>query len=184
LKEGVTVLNQTPTAFTHLIKEDEALALETGDAPPLNLRYVIFGGEALDFAALQNWVERHGLDLPKLINMYGITETTVHVTYHQVTEADLTTKRSLIGRPIADLSLYILDAELQPVPSGIAGEMYVGGAGLAKGYLHRADLTAERFIAIPSRLATDILASDIDSSAPVVNGDGGNRLYKTGDIAR
>ncbi|OUR88499.1 hypothetical protein A9Q81_23945 [Gammaproteobacteria bacterium 42_54_T18] len=171
-QEGVTVLNQTPTAFTHLIKEDEVQSINEGKPSTLSLRYVVFGGEALDFSALENWIDRHGIDTPALINMYGITETTVHVTYHKISEADLINKRSLIGRPLDDLSLYILDADLQLVPNGVAGEMYVGGAGLAIGYLNRPELTSERFIPVPALL-------DISESSGYTD-----RLYKTGDIAR
>ncbi|OUS25459.1 hypothetical protein A9Q99_21270 [Gammaproteobacteria bacterium 45_16_T64] len=186
-KEKVTVLNQTPTAFTHLIKEDEIQCLDDSQSstsprlprlPRLPLRYVIFGGEALDFTALERWVGRHGINAPSLINMYGITETTIHVTYHKISEVDLINKRSLIGRPIDDLSLVILDENLQLVPAGVAGEMYVGGAGLALGYLHRPELTRERFIAYPSTLnATGLLGN---SKSHVNTG----RLYKTGDVAR
>lgn len=161
-REGVTVLNQTPSAFRQLIAADQ-------DAPrerKLGLRYVIFGGEALDTRALLPWYERYSDDAPHLINMYGITETTVHVTYRRMTKADAAATASPIGEPIPDLSLYLLDANLQPVPIGIAGELYVGGAGLARGYLNRADLTAQRFI------------PDAFSKTP------GARLYKSGDVAR
>ncbi|MFI9009949.1 non-ribosomal peptide synthase/polyketide synthase [Actinosynnema sp. NPDC053489] len=125
--ERVTVLNQTPSAFYQLIAEKP-----TG----LSLRYVIFGGEALDVRKLAAW------DGPgELINMYGITETTVHVTW---TPADGT-----VGEPIPDLRVYVLDDDLRPVPPGVTGEMYVAGAGLARGYLNRPGLTASRFVADP-----------------------------------
>ncbi|PLP90485.1 non-ribosomal peptide synthetase [Pseudomonas sp. FFUP_PS_473] len=157
--EGVTVLNQTPSAFRQLIP------LAQKNTAPLSLRYVIFGGEALELESLRPWFERYGDRQPRLINMYGITETTVHVTYREITERDLAHKGpSPIGRPLADLSLHVLDANLNPQPVGIAGELYVGGAGLARGYLNRPELTSERFIASPF--------------------DASQRLYRSGDLAR
>ncbi|HEX8615949.1 MAG TPA: amino acid adenylation domain-containing protein, partial [Thermoanaerobaculia bacterium] len=157
-EEGVTVLNQTPSAFRALIPV-------AGELPAL--RYVIFGGEALDLAMLAPWVERNGDDRPRLINMYGITETTVHVTWRRITRADIDANRgSSIGTRIPDLTLYILDEQLEPVPQGVAGQLHVGGAGLARGYHGRAALTAERFVADPF--------SDVP----------GARLYRTGDLAR
>jgi thioester reductase-like protein len=128
---------------------------------------VIFGGEALDLQMLNPWFDRHGDERPLLVNMYGITETTVHVTYRPVTRADVTAGLgSVVGRPIADLEAYILDSERRPVPVGVPGELYIGGAGLARGYLNRPELTAEKFIAHPF------------SNKP------GTRLYKTGDLCR
>jgi amino acid adenylation domain-containing protein len=157
--EGVTVLSQTPSAFRQLLHADE------DDAVPLALRAVVFGGEALDPSMLGGWLERHGEDSPRLINMYGITETTVHVTYRPIGRED-TGGASAIGRPIPDLQLYLLDRRMQPVPAGVPGEICVGGAGLARGYLHRPDLTAERFVPDPFA------------------GRPGARLYKSGDLAR
>ncbi len=159
-REKVTVLNQTPSAFRQLIQAEESVGQR-----PLALRYVIFGGEALEMQSLRPWFDRHGDEKPKLINMYGITETTVHVTYRPLSLRDLSSG-SVIGEPIPDLRLYILDGKRQPVPIGVPGELYVGGAGLARGYLNRAELTAERFI------------SDHLTEEP------GSRLYKTGDLAR
>ena len=111
----------------------------------LALRLVIFGGEALEFASLRPWFDQHQ-ESPQLVNMYGITETTVHVTYRPITQADLDHTGSMIGRPIPDLQLYILDANRKPVPIGIPGELYVGGAGVSRGYLNRPALTSERFV--------------------------------------
>ena len=159
-REGVTVLNQTPSAFRQLIQA-EAFAGQR----QLALRYVIFGGEALELQSLRPWFDRHGDQTPRLINMYGITETTVHVTYRPLSKDDLEAG-SVIGVPIPDLQVYILDEQQQPVPIGVPGEMYVGGAGLARGYLRRPELTAERFI--PNHLT----------------GQEGGRLYRTGDLAR
>ncbi|QFZ24669.1 non-ribosomal peptide synthase/polyketide synthase [Saccharothrix syringae] len=141
--EGVTVLNQTPSAFYQLLAE----------APELpSVRYVIFGGEALDLRKVTAW-----RGPGRLVNMYGITETTVHVTW---TEADGT-----IGVPIPDLRVYVLDEDLRPVAPGVVGEMYVAGPGLARGYLKRPGLTASRFVANPF-------------------GEPGERMYRSGDLAR
>ena len=161
-QEGVTVLNQTPSAFLQLIQVEESLNI----TPKLNLRYVIFGGEALEFQSLRPWFERHGDRTPQLVNMYGITETTVHVTYRPITMTDLEQSSSLIGCLIPDLKLYLLDRYLQPVPIGVVGEMYIGGAGVARGYLNREKLTTERFI-----------------NNPLINSDR-EKLYKSGDLAR
>ncbi|RKG80159.1 amino acid adenylation domain-containing protein [Corallococcus exercitus] len=161
-REAVTVLNQTPSAFRQLIQHEQSLE----KPPPLALRYVIFGGEALDFRSLQPWFALHGDSQPRLINMYGITETTVHVTYRPLSARDASGTASVVGVPIPDLQAFILDASLEPVPVGVPGELYIGGRGLARGYLGRPALTAERFIPHPF------------STTP------GARLYKTGDRAR
>jgi amino acid adenylation domain-containing protein len=161
--ERVTVLNQTPSAFRQFSQVEESSEVNPKD---LSLRYVIFGGEALEMASLRPWFTRHGDAQPQLINMYGITETTVHVTYQPLTQKDAEGDASVIGRRIPDLQLYILDAEMHPNPIGVAGELYVGGAGLARGYFNRPELTAQRFVPHPfSRSA-------------------GERLYRTGDLAR
>jgi acyl-CoA synthetase (AMP-forming)/AMP-acid ligase II/acyl carrier protein len=116
----------------------------------LALRNVIFGGEALEPATLREWVERRGAETPRLVNMYGITETTVHVTYRPLSREDVFGgSGSPIGRAIPDLRLYVLDAARRPVPVGVPGELYVGGAGVARGYLDRPALTAERFVQNP-----------------------------------
>ncbi|MGW7304465.1 amino acid adenylation domain-containing protein [Streptomyces sp. NPDC054835] len=138
-RERVTVLNQTPSAFRNLIGVDEGR--------PLDLRYVIFGGEKLDYRSLKPWVERHGIETPALVNMYGITETTVHVTWKVISEADLAGEGdSLIGRPIADLRLAVLDESGAELPIGAEGGLHVAGAGVARGYLGHPELTAERFV--------------------------------------
>ncbi|MDZ8084262.1 MAG: amino acid adenylation domain-containing protein [Nostoc sp. DedQUE12b] len=163
LTQKVTILNQTPSAFSQLIQVEELLA----NSNNLALRKVIFGGEALQIESLRPWFERHGDQSPELINMYGITETTVHVTYRPLTMADLeVASASLIGRPIGDLQVYLLDRYRQPVPIGVPGEMYIGGAGVVRGYLNRPTLTSERFI------------PNCFSNKPNA------RLYKTGDLAR
>ncbi len=162
VRERVSVLNQTPSAFRQLVQA-ESSAPKTD----LALRYVIFGGEALELQSLRPWFERYSDARPLLVNMYGITETTVHVTYRPIRRDDLESGQgSVIGVPIPDLQVYLLDPERRPVPIGVPGEIYVGGAGVARGYLDRAELTAQRFIADPF------------STTP------GAKLYRTGDLAR
>ena len=159
--ERVTVLNQTPSAFKSLL----SVAVESPRG--LALRYVVFGGEALEVQGLRPWFERFGDQAPQLVNMYGITETTVHVTYRPLSLADLEQAAgSPIGEPISDLSLYLLDDALNLVPAGCVGELYVAGAGLARGYLKRPDLTATRFVPDP------------------FDPQGSRRLYRSGDLAR
>jgi len=162
-REQVTILNQTPSAFRQLIRAEE----EAAERKNLSLRLVIFGGEALDLQSLKPWMDRHGDERPELINMFGITETTVHVTYRRILRQDMETKTgSVIGRPIPDLQIHVCGQSPNPCASGETGELYVGGAGLARGYLRRPELTAERFIPDPF------------SREP------GARLYRTGDLAR
>ncbi len=161
-REQVTVLNQTPSAFRQLQAIDE----QQEEREPLALRLVIFGGEALELESLGGWFTRHG-ERPQLVNMYGITETTVHVTVRELTKADVEQQAgSVIGRALADLQLYVLDGQMEPAPVGVAGELYVGGAGLARGYLKRAELTAEKFVPHP------------------YSEGAGERLYRTGDVGR
>ncbi|MEP7308952.1 MAG: amino acid adenylation domain-containing protein [Acidobacteriota bacterium] len=162
-RERVTVLNQTPSAFGQLVTADG----KRGAADGLALRWVIFGGEALDLETLRPWFARHGDERPRLVNMYGITETTVHVTFRLLTSADVEHRLgSVIGGPIPDLSAYLCDSEMRLVPPGVPGELYVAGGGVARGYLNRPDLTAERFVPDPF------------SKRP------GERLYRSGDRAR
>ena len=156
-EEGVTVLCQTPSAFYALIDAEQAMP-----APQLPaLRSIIFGGEALEFARLAPWYERHGDTATQLVNMYGITETTVHVTYCPVARGALQME-SCIGVPIPDLQIHLLDERLAPVAAGEVGEIFVGGPGVARGYLKRPELSAQRF----------------------VQTDGLGRLYRSGDLAR
>ena len=158
--EGVTMLSQTPSAFRQLIQAGERSRRHAA------LRFVVFGGEALEVGMLRGWYACHEEDGPRLVNMYGITETTVHVTYQELREQHLEYGGSPIGRGIPDLELYLLDEFAEPVPVGVVGELYVGGAGVARGYLNRADLTARRFV--PDGFGTKP----------------GGRLYRTGDLAR
>ncbi|WP_445323298.1 amino acid adenylation domain-containing protein, partial [Photorhabdus sp. S14-60] len=159
-QHGITVLNQTPSAFKAFIASYIANPL------PDCLRYIIFGGEALDPSILKPWYALREETLPQLVNMYGITETTVHVTYRALARHDVEQITSPIGTRIPDLTLYLLDKYSQPVPLGAVGELYIGGAGVARGYLNRPELTAERFLPDP-------FSSEPDA-----------RMYRTGDLAR
>ncbi|WP_434749294.1 non-ribosomal peptide synthase/polyketide synthase [Paenibacillus amylolyticus] len=155
-REQVTILNQTPTYFYQLLRE--ALSDHPYD---LRIRNVIFGGEALSPLLLKGFKTKY--PETKLINMYGITETTVHVTYKEITWVEMEAAKSNIGKPIPTLSVYVLDGNRRPVPIGVAGEMYVAGEGLARGYLNRPDLTAEKFV-----------------DSPFAEGE---KLYRSGDLA-
>ncbi|MFE9611524.1 amino acid adenylation domain-containing protein, partial [Streptomyces sp. NPDC006012] len=153
--EGVTVLSQTPSAFAPLVRAQSVS--EAGH----RLRLVVFGGEALEPASLRPWFEQNPGAGTRLVNMYGITETTVHVTYRPVSEEDVDSVGSPIGVPIPDLRVHVLDPQGRPAPVGVAGEMFVGGAGVARGYLNRPELTAERFVVVE-----------------------GERFYRSGDLGR
>ncbi len=155
-REGVTILNQTPTSFYNFAAE----AVRTGAR--LALRTVIFGGEAL--APLHLRAFHAGYPSVALVNMYGITETTVHVTVVAVDADDIAANRSNIGRPIPTTTTLLLDERQRLVPAGVPGEICVGGEGVGRGYLRREALTRERFIANPYRPA--------------------ERLYRSGDLAR
>ncbi|MFF9773605.1 amino acid adenylation domain-containing protein [Streptomyces sp. NPDC013978] len=160
---GVTVFSQTPSAFKGIVAADTA----EGAARNLALRHVVFGGERLDVNTLRPWIDARGDESPRLVNMYGITETTVHTTFRVITDADLGDHTgSPIGVPIDDLTLYVLDEGLNPLPPGLVGELHVGGDGVAAGYSGRGGRTAERFVPDPY------------SETP------GARLYRSGDLAR
>ncbi|MFC8145981.1 amino acid adenylation domain-containing protein [Streptomyces paradoxus] len=160
-ERGVTVLNQTPSAFYQFIEADRL----AGEPLPA-LRRIIFGGEALDLGRLRGWVERHGTAAPELVNMYGITETTVHVTHRVLTDDDFGSGDDVspIGGSIPGLVTYLLDDRLRPVPPGREGAIYVAGDQVSLGYLGRPGLTAGRFVANP-------FTAD------------GSRMYHTGDLA-
>jgi amino acid adenylation domain-containing protein len=143
---GVTVLNQTPTAFVGL----SAAALRLGCELPA-LRYVIFGGEKVKPATLRAWAGRFGLEKPRLINMYGITETTVHATFHQLTLQDLAGTESVIGRPLPGFNIRILTTDNRDAEPGEIGELLLAGPQVANGYLGEPELTAERFIYLPGQ---------------------------------
>lgn len=158
IKERITVFNQTPTAFRSLVQNNH---YRFNMAPP-SIRYLIFGGEALMPEILREW--KQALPDCKIINMYGITETTVHVTYKEITEQEITENKSNIGLPIPTLSCYVLDENFKQVPVGVTGELCIGGAGVARGYLNKPGLTAEKYIQDP-------LKPD-------------QRIYRSGDFAR
>ncbi|MEU7731504.1 amino acid adenylation domain-containing protein, partial [Streptomyces sp. NPDC040724] len=163
VRERVSVLCQTPSAF-------RALVAQVTEGNPLvsslALRTVIFAGERLNPAELEPWTARFGVKSPVLVNMYGPTEITVYATHHEIGDEDLARPaRSVIGRRLPDLTIHLLDSEGQLVPVGVPGEMHIGGPGLARGYLGRAELTAEKFVPNPF-------------------GPAGSRLYRTGDLAR
>ncbi|HKQ60128.1 MAG TPA: amino acid adenylation domain-containing protein, partial [Candidatus Polarisedimenticolaceae bacterium] len=162
-REAVTVLCQTPSSFRGFAPTEAAAA-----RPRLaSLRWVIFAGEALEPQSLAPWFARYGDERPAVVNMYGITETTIHASFRRMTRRDLRPATgSVIGVPIPDLCLHLLDSQLQLVPLGVTGEIFVGGDGLARGYLGRPDLTAERFVPDPFAVRP------------------GERLYRSGDLAR
>jgi amino acid adenylation domain-containing protein/non-ribosomal peptide synthase protein (TIGR01720 family) len=157
--EQVTVLSQTPSAF-YALQTADTLQPELGRE--LKLQAVVFGGEALEPQRLVPWLQAHP-GFPRLINMYGITETTVHASFREILDGDIDSVVSPIGVPLAHLGFFVLDAWLQPVPAGVVGELYVAGAGAAYGYVGRTGLTGSRFVACPF-------------GAP------GSRMYRTGDL--
>ena len=159
LDNNVTVLNQTPTAFRSLVQNNRK---RFRSHPLKSIRYLIFAGESLKPEILKEWIEF--MPSCKIVNMYGITETTVHVTYKEISKKEIVNNKSLIGHPLPTLSLYILDSDLQQVPFGVIGELCVGGAGLARGYLNRIELTKEKFIKHPYKRS--------------------EKLYRSGDYAR
>ncbi|MDN2501321.1 amino acid adenylation domain-containing protein, partial [Nocardia nova] len=158
-RERVTVLSQTPSAFYGFADAERRYRESGCGSGDLALRYVVFGGEALDASRLPEWFAAHEPGSPRLVNMYGITETTVHLTFAEVggPAADR------IGVPLPGLRIYVLDDRLRPVPVGVRGEICVSGAQLARGYLRAPAPTASRFVADPFDPA-------------------GGRLYRTGDL--
>jgi len=156
-REKVTVLNQTPSAFSKLLEAEE-----DHDEKALRLRYVIFGGEALKPVMLRDFYAKY--PSAKLINMYGITETTVHVTYKEITKAEIETNISNIGKPIPTLTAYVMDKNMRLMPIGLAGELCVGGDGVCRGYLNRPEMTEEKFVQ--------------NHYKP------GERLYRSGDLVK
>ncbi|WP_326545281.1 amino acid adenylation domain-containing protein [Mycolicibacterium sp. ND9-15] len=159
--EHVTILSQTPSAF-YALQTADALQPELGQQ--LKLETVVFGGEALEPQRLRGWRDTHP-GSPRLINMYGITETTVHASFREIVDGDVERSASPIGAPLAHLGFFVLDRWLRPVPAGVAGELYVAGAGLSYAYLGRSALSATRFVACPF-------------------GGPGSRMYRTGDLVR
>ncbi|MEO6638420.1 MAG: amino acid adenylation domain-containing protein, partial [Ginsengibacter sp.] len=159
IKERVTIVNQTPSAFYVL---QDALTAQNAE---VNIRYVIFGGEALNPAKLRLWKEKYGEGC-RLINMYGITETTVHVTFQEIGWKEIENGSSIIGKTIPTLNAYILDTSQNLVPIGIPGEICISGEGLARGYLNLDDLTLTKFIENPFA------------------GLAGSKIYRSGDMGR
>ncbi|MEP9415083.1 amino acid adenylation domain-containing protein [Gordonia sp. VNQ95] len=159
---GVTILSQTPSAFTGLTAPLLDISERHTTAMLASLRWVVFGGEALDVTALRDWHAAH--PSTGLLNMYGITETTVHLTH---TVLDVDDDRSIIGRPLDGVWLGLLDDDGRELPVGATGEMYVAGRQVSAGYLHRPDETRRRFLPVPD-------------SWP----DAAGCLYRTGDLAR
>ncbi|MEL7146144.1 MAG: amino acid adenylation domain-containing protein, partial [Bacteroidota bacterium] len=155
--EGVTILNQTPSAFYYLLRQEQL-----SEKSELNLRFVIFAGEALAPASLKTWKERY--PATRLINMYGITETTVHSTFKEIGEEEIRDNVSNVGKPLPTLSIYVLDQQQNLVPNGVVGELYVGGDGVTMGYLGKEELTRQRFIQNPHQPE--------------------ERVYRSGDLAR
>ena len=156
-KEGVTVLNQTPSAFYRLAQEEV-----NRKGKKLSIRYVIFGGEALKPILLKTWKEKY--PDTKLVNMYGITETTVHVTYKEIGWNEIEKDISNIGKPIPTLTAYVMGKNFRILPVGVAGELCVGGDGVGRGYLNKPELTAEKFVENPYMPE--------------------ERLYRSGDMVR
>lgn len=155
-KEQVTILNQVPSAFYQLMSMDEAESYMQTQS----LRYLIFGGEALQPKRLKEWHQNHR-DV-KIINMYGITETTVHVTYKEIGDQEIENGISDIGSAIPTLGIYIMRGN-QLCDIGMPGEICVYGAGLGRCYLNREELTSSKFVKNPYREG---------------------RLYRSGDLAR
>jgi amino acid adenylation domain-containing protein len=162
-RERVTVLNQTPSAFYELVRaaeEDRALVEKSC------LRYVVLAREKLDFSRVSGCYDLWRDTPPLLVNMYGLTETTVHVIYSALNrDLDAAESSSIIGSGIRDSQLYLLDSMLRPAPQGATAELYIAGPGLARGYVDRPVRTAQRFVANPF-------------------GPPGARMYRSGDLAR
>jgi len=156
-KEQVTILNQTPLAFYNLAHHELAV-----EKKQLKLKYVIFGGEALTPGKLKEWIDKY--PGTKLVNMFGITETTVHVTYKELEEQDIRFNKNTIGRPLPPLTGYVTDKHLRLVPLGAVGEICVGGKGVCRGYLNRPELTAEKLV-----------------KNPYITGE---RIYRSGDLGK
>ncbi|UAA40606.1 amino acid adenylation domain-containing protein [Paraneptunicella aestuarii] len=169
LQQQVTMLSQIPTAFYGLSRElanlNISADINSNIKAPIahHVRTVVFGGEALDYSQLSLWYSMYGDDHTQLVNMYGITETTVHVTYKAISSADINRYTSNIGLPLPDLSVFVCDRHLQLLPQGVAGELLVSGDGVTRGYLNRPELTASRFV------HTDFASGT---------------LYRTGDLVR
>ena len=155
--EGVTVLSQTPSAFAQLLAVDHT---------DLSVRLVVFGGEPLDARMLLRWFDRHPETRCRMVNMFGITETTVHVTAQTITRADALAGSRSVGPALPGWHLYVVDQAGRLLPPGVAGEICVGGTGVAAGYFRRDDLTAERFVPDPFRPGTMYRSGDLGRLRP------------------
>jgi len=153
----ITVLSQTPSAFGQL------MACDREHPVGAHLRLVVFGGEALDARALLPWFDRHPESQCRLINMFGITETTVHVTAKEIRRSHALEGSRSVGRPIDGWRTYVLGPDGAVLPPGIDGEIYVGGSGVALGYHNKPELNEQRFM-------------------PDLLGEG--RMYRSGDRGR
>jgi amino acid adenylation domain-containing protein len=162
-KHKITILCQTPTAFYSLQEQEMQ---EPGNSMGKHLRYIIFAGDKLDFSYLTEWTTRYSPGKIQLINMYGITETTVHSSIYNIKTDDISSPktRSRVGRALPGETIYILDRNLNLLPIGVPGEIYVGGKGVSKGYLNRVELTRQKFIRDPFRF--------------------GKYMYRSGDLAQ
>ena len=156
--ERVTVLSQTPLAFGQLVEVDRLAS-----AADLSVRLVVFGGEPLDPLGLLPWFDRHPESGCRVVNMFGITETTVHVTEETITRRHALERSRAVGPALPGWHLYVMDPAQRMVPPGVAGEIYVGGAGVTPGYLNRPELTSQRFLPDPFT---------------------GGRMYRSGDKGR
>lgn len=157
LQERVTVLNQTPAAFYQLID----VVVHSPEANSLALKTIIFGGDSLDFQLIKPWLEKFGDNYPVLYNMYGITETTVHVTYHKINLKEVEgLNKSIIGKPLPNYYIRLLDDCGNDVAIGQKGEIHVLGPSVTQGYLNNSKLTSLKFL----------------------NANSANVMYKSGDV--
>ncbi|MFF4054415.1 amino acid adenylation domain-containing protein [Streptomyces sp. NPDC001668] len=157
VSEKVTVLSQTPSAFAQLLDTDHS---------QVAVRLIVFGGEPLDARMLLPWFDRHPESVCRPVNMFGITETTVHVTQQTLTRRLALTATRSVGRALPGWHLYVTDPDGRLLPPGIAGEICVGGAGVALGYLGRQDLTAHRFVPDPFTDGTMYRSGDLGRLRP------------------
>lgn len=158
INEGVTILNQTPSAFYQLIEADKHQNKQN------KLRKIILGGEAVDLSLLKPWFQKYGDNKPQIYNMYGITEVTVHATYHLLTIDDVRTNRNVIGKPLPNYQIILRDEQNNPVPIGTQGEICVLGPGVAKGYLNNKIQSQKKFVPVNT------------------NNDSAGLMYKSGDL--
>jgi amino acid adenylation domain-containing protein len=178
--EGLTIVNLPPAYWHQWIQE-----WANGKEPPApeQLRLVIVGGDAISSESLNVW-QQLPLSSVRLLNAYGPTETTITATTYEIpgqSQSSEALKRIPIGRPLANRRAYILDKHGSPVPIGVPGELHLGGAGVARGYLRRPELTAEKFLPDPFRRWQK---GDSAICHPPSATASGAQLYKTGDLAR